>query len=101
MEKETDEEITDGYKHVQHKEQQDADGKNDQQESSSAARMQTGEGLSVSGREREAGFMTVYGFVLCTVILEGTADFRHTGAEGVYHRLPAEDRERHSGRELL
>ena len=81
MEKEADEEIADRYQHVQHKEQQDADGKDDQQESCSAARMQTGEGLRVSGRERKAGFMAVHGFVFSTMVLEGTADFRHAGTE--------------------
>ena len=47
MEQDPQEIIVDGNQHVQNQEQQNADGKHDEQESRSAARVQAGEGLRV------------------------------------------------------
>ena len=55
--------------------------KNNQEKSGTAARMQTGKGLRVGGRQGKTGFMAMDGFMFRTVVLEGSTDFRNTAAE--------------------
>ena len=81
VEQEANEEIADRNKHIQDEEEQDADGKDNQQESRSAAGMQAGKRLSVRGSQGEAGFLAMDGFMLRTMILEGSPDFRYKTAE--------------------
>ena len=81
MEKETQEEIADGHQDIQHQEQEDADEKDDEQESGAAAGMKPGKGLRVFRREGQIRLMAVDGFVFRAVVLERTADFRHAAAE--------------------
>ena len=81
MEKKAQEKVADGHQYIQHEKQQDADPENDQQESCSAAGMQAREGLRILRSQRQAGFMTVNGLMLCTVVLEGPADVRYETAE--------------------
>ena len=51
MEKKANEEIADRHQHIQHKEKKNADGENNQEKSGTAARMQTGKGLGVTGSQ--------------------------------------------------